>query len=128
MDSLFRELKIYVPSGQLCEPVGGVLLSYEAGRSDPRRRHHRGGLDGFVDGRLRRHPWRTHGPFFIFYSMFGFQRVGDLIWAAADARPQFHDRRDGRSHHPRVRAPTPGWPQPGLASTVPVCRAYPAFA
>ena len=70
-------------------------------------------------------------PFFTFYSMFGFQRVGDLIWAAADARAagscmgatagrttllgEGLQHQDGHSHV--------------LASTVPVCRAYdPAFA
>ena len=80
------------PQGQQYEPVDhDLLLSYtEApGRPDPRGGHHRG-----------RRRWRsftaagtayaTRGvpmvPFFIFYSMFGFQRVGDLIWAAADAR------------------------------------------
>jgi pyruvate dehydrogenase E1 component len=70
-------------------------------------------------------------PFFIFYSMFGFQRVGDLIWAAADAGARGFllgatagrttllgeglQHQDGHSHV--------------LASTVPTCRAYdPAFA
>src|SRR5699024_3983940 len=70
-------------------------------------------------------------PFFIFYSMFGFQRVGDLIWAAADARARGFlmgatagrttlegeglQHQDGHSHV--------------LASTVPSCHAYdPAFA
>jgi pyruvate dehydrogenase E1 component len=70
-------------------------------------------------------------PFFIFYSMFGFQRVGDLIWQAADHRAKGFllgatagrttllgeglQHQDGHSHV--------------LASTVPVCRAYdPAFA
>jgi pyruvate dehydrogenase E1 component len=70
-------------------------------------------------------------PFFVFYSMFGFQRVGDLIWAASDARARGFllgatagrttllgeglQHQDGHSHV--------------LASTVPSCRAYdPAFA
>src|SRR5690606_16073313 len=70
-------------------------------------------------------------PFFTFYSMFGFQRIGDLIWAAADARARGFllgatagrttltgeglQHADGHSHV--------------LASTVPVCHSYdPAFA
>ena len=64
-------------------------------------------------------------PFYIFYSMFGFQRIGDLAWAAGDMRPGFSDRRhlgrttlngeglqheDGHSHL--------------IASTVPNCISY----
>ena len=68
-----------------------MLLSYaESGqRPDPRRGHHR----GRVDGQLHRGRHRVRHssacpvvPFYTFYSMFGFQRVGDLIWQAADAR------------------------------------------
>ena len=51
-------------------------------------------------------------PFFIFYSMFGFQRVGDLIWAAADARVAgLPARRHRRAHHAARRGPAaPGRP------------------
>ena len=45
-------------------------------------------------------------PFFIFYSMFGFQRVGDLIWAAADMRrPGLSDGRHRRAHDLARRGP-----------------------
>ena len=71
-------------------------------------------------------------PFYIFYSMFGFQRVGDLIWQAADARARgLPARRHRRAHHAARRGPAaPGRPQPraGLAPCPP-CQAYdPAFA
>ena len=54
--------------------------------------------------------YSVHGqpmlPFYIFYSMFGFQRVGDLIWAAADQRSRgFLDRRDRRPHDAGRRGP-----------------------
>ena len=57
--------------------------------------------------------YATHGintiPFFIFYSMFGFQRIGDLIWAAADMRAGLPGRRHRRPHLARRRGPpTPG--------------------
>ena len=53
-------------------------------------------------------------PFFIFYSMFGFQRVGDLIWAAADCPgPRLPARRHRRAHDAARRGPpAPGRPQP----------------
>ena len=79
--------------------------------------------------------YSSHGinmiPFFIYYSMFGFQRIGDLIWAAADMRAKgFSDRRHRRPHDAqRRRLAAPGWPQPLLASTFPTRRpTIPAFA
>ncbi len=62
--------------------------------------------------------YATHGvntiPFYIYYSMFGFQRVGDLIWAAADMRDaRLPARRHRRPHHAQRRRPAaPGRPQP----------------
>ena len=62
--------------------------------------------------------YSTHGmnmiPFFIYYSMFGFQRIGDLIWAAADiALPRLPARRHRRPHDAqRRRAAASGRPQP----------------
>ena len=61
-------------------------------------------------------------PFYIYYSMFGFQRVGDLIWAAADQRvARLPDRRHRGPHHAGRRRPAaPGRQQPpASASTVP---------
>ena len=62
--------------------------------------------------------YSAHGvpmmPFYIYYSMFGFQRVGDLVWAAGDSRARgFLLGGHGRAHHAQRRgAPAPGRPQP----------------
>ena len=80
--------------------------------------------------------YATHGvntiPFFIYYSMFGFQRVGDLIWAAADSRiARLPARRHRRPHDAGRRgAAAPGRPQPRLlAARCRTASSYdPAFA
>jgi pyruvate dehydrogenase E1 component len=91
MDSLFRELRIYASQGQKYEPVDAeLLLSYtesadgqilEEGITEA------GATSSFIAAGTA---YSTRGvamvPFYTFYSMFGFQRVGDLIWQAADAR------------------------------------------
>ena len=112
MDALFTEFEIYAPLGQLYEPVDAdLLLSYREAqrRPDPRGGHHRGRLDGVASPPPARRtpPWgQPMIPFFIFYSMFGFQRVGDLIWAFGDQRgPRLPARRHRRPHHAaRARA------------------------
>jgi pyruvate dehydrogenase E1 component len=91
MDSLFKEFEIYAPFGQLYEPVDAeLLLSYkedkdgqilEEGISEA------GAMASFTAAGSAYATWgRPMVPFFIFYSMFGFQRVGDLIWSATDQR------------------------------------------
>lgn len=91
MDALFRQVGIYSHKGQLYEPVDKDSLLYyketqngailEEGITEA------GAMSSFIAAGTS---YSTHGinsiPFFIFYSMFGFQRIGDLIWAAADAR------------------------------------------
>jgi pyruvate dehydrogenase E1 component len=91
MDSLFPALKIYASQGQKYSPVDhDLLLSYaesakgqilEEGITEA------GSLASFIAAGTA---YATRGvptiPFYTFYSMFGFQRVGDLIWQAADAR------------------------------------------
>ena len=70
-------------------------------------------------------------PFFIFYSMFGFQRVGDLIWAAADARARgfLLGATAGRTTLLGEGLQHQDGHSLVLASTVPTCQAYdPAFA
>ena len=90
MDSMFPSAKVYNPAGQLYEAVDRKLLlvlqGVRAGPDAPR-----GHLRGRARWPRRRPParrTRTHGehmiPFYIFYSMFGFQRTGDSIWAMAD--------------------------------------------
>ncbi len=91
MDSLFSELSIYAPFGQKYEPVDhDLLLSYSESRDGQILEEgitEAGALSSFIAAGTS---LSTLGvpmvPFFSFYSMFGFQRVGDLLWAAADQR------------------------------------------
>jgi len=136
MDALFKEIGIYAAQGQKYEPVDhDLLLSYQEridGQLLEEGITEAGALASWTAAATS---YATRGvpmiPFFVFYSMFGFQRVGDLIWAAADARARGFllgatagrttllgeglQHQDGHSHV--------------LASTVPTCEAYdPAFA
>ena len=136
MANLFRQIGIYSPEGQLYEPEdAGSLLSYREARDGQLLEEgitEAGALSSWVAASTA---YSVHGlrmlPFYIFYSMFGFQRVGDLIWAAADQRARGFligatagrttlggeglQHQDGSSHV--------------VAATVPNCRAYdPAFA
>ncbi|HUO46434.1 MAG TPA: pyruvate dehydrogenase (acetyl-transferring), homodimeric type, partial [Acidimicrobiia bacterium] len=91
MDSLFRELKIYASQGQLYEPVDAkMLLSYVEARNGQILEEGITEAGSMASWTAAATNYANRGvamaPFFIFYSMFGFQRVGDLIWAAADAR------------------------------------------
>jgi pyruvate dehydrogenase E1 component len=91
MDALFRELKIYAALGQKYEPVDhDLLLSYmesSSGQILEEGITEAGSMASFIAAGTS---YATHGvpmaPFFTFYSMFGFQRVMDMIWQAADAR------------------------------------------
>ena len=94
MEGLFRQLGIYASRGQLYEPVDSrQLIAYyreDKTRADPPGGHQRSRRDVLLDRGRDELSYANHGlpmiPFFIFYSMFGFQRVGDLIWAAGDSR------------------------------------------
>jgi pyruvate dehydrogenase E1 component len=91
MDSLFREMKIYASGGQLYEPVDAqMLLTYAESQSGQILEEgitEAGSMASWIAAATS---YAVRGvpmvPFFIFYSMFGFQRVGDLIWSAGDAR------------------------------------------
>jgi pyruvate dehydrogenase E1 component len=91
MEALFRQVGIYSHVGQLYEPVDRDTLLYYKEAQDGQILEEgiteAGSLASFIAAGSAH---STHGihmiPFFIFYSMFGFQRVGDLIWAAADSR------------------------------------------
>ena len=91
MEALFRQVGIYAHGGQLYEPVDrGTLLYYKEAQDGQILEEgitEAGSLSSFIAAGTA---YATRGinmiPFFIFYSMFGFQRVGDLIWAAADSR------------------------------------------
>jgi len=136
MDNLFRQIGIYSPVGQLYQPEdAGSMLFYKEAKNGQLLEEgitEAGALSSWVAAGTA---YSVHGlamlPFYIYYSMFGFQRVGDLIWAAADQRTRGFlfgatagrttlggeglQHQDGSSHV--------------VAATVPNCRAYdPAFA
>ena len=136
MDSMFREFGIYSSVGQLYESVdAGMLLSYHESKEGQLLEEgitEAGSTASFTTVGTS---YATHGepmiPFYIFYSMFGFQRTGDLFWAFSDVRGRGFamgatagrttlngeglQHQDGHSHV--------------LASVVPNIKAYdPAFA
>ena len=136
MESLFPEFKIYAAHGQLYEPVDAEhLLAYresQQGQILEEGISEAGSMGSFTAAGTS---YATHGetmiPFFIFYSMFGFQRIGDFIWSFGDQR--------GRGFllgatYGRTTLNGEGLQhQDGhtllMATTNPVCRAYdPAFA
>jgi pyruvate dehydrogenase E1 component len=89
MDGLFREIGIYSPKGQLYEPVdiASSLYYHEAkdGQILEEGINEAGSMASFTAAGTA---YATHGihmiPFFIYYSMFGFQRVGDQMWLCGD--------------------------------------------
>jgi len=91
MESLFRQIGIYAHSGQLYEPVDrDSLLYYKEAKNGQILEEgitEAGSMSSFIAAGTA---YSTHGintiPFFIYYSMFGFQRIGDLAWAAGDMR------------------------------------------
>jgi pyruvate dehydrogenase E1 component len=136
MANMFRQVGIYSPHGQLYEPEDlGSMLYY---REDTKGQILEEGISeaGAVSSWIAAATsYSVHNlpmlPFYIYYSMFGFQRIGDIIWAAADQRARGFligatsgkttlggeglQHQDGTSHL--------------AASTIPNCRAYdPAFA
>jgi pyruvate dehydrogenase E1 component len=136
MPPMYNRFGIYSTIGQIYTPVDkGTLTEYKE-RTDGQILQEgiseAGGLSSFIAAGTA---YSTHGvnaiPFYVYYSMFGFQRVGDLIWAAADARARGFlmggtagrttlngeglQHEDGHNHV--------------IALTVPTCRAYdPAYA
>jgi pyruvate dehydrogenase E1 component len=91
MEALFRQVGIYAHAGQLYEPVDmDTLLYYKEAKEGQILEEgitEAGSISSFIAAGSA---YATHGintiPFFIYYSMFGMQRVGDLVWAAADTR------------------------------------------
>ena len=91
MEGLFRQVGIYSHVGQLYEPVDSDQLAYYKEAKDGQLLEEgiteAGSMSSFIAAGTA---YSSHGvnmiPMFIYYSMFGFQRIGDLIWAAADAR------------------------------------------
>ncbi len=136
MANLFRQVGIYSSTGQLYEPEdAGSMLYYREERNGQLLEEgitEAGAISSWVAAATSYSVHRLPMlPLYIYYSMFGFQRVGDLIWAAADQRARGFligatagrttlggeglQHQDGSSHI--------------VAATVPNCRAYdPAFA
>jgi len=91
MEALFRQVGIYSSVGQLYEPVDMDTLLYYKESKDGQILEEgiteAGSMSSFIAAGCA---YSNHGintiPFFIYYSMFGFQRIGDLIWAAGDMR------------------------------------------
>jgi len=91
MDSLFREVGIYAHTGQLYEPVDSDQLAYYREAVDGQILEEgiteAGSIASFIAAGTA---YSAHGvpmiPMYIYYSMFGFQRIGDQIWCALDAR------------------------------------------
>lgn len=135
MPPMYKAFGIYSSVGQLYNPVDkGSLTEYKestTGQVLQEGINEAGGMADFIAAGTA---YSTHGvntiPFYIYYSMFGFQRIGDLVWAAADCRTRGFlmgatagrttlngeglQHEDGHSHL--------------IALTVPTCRAYdPAF-
>ncbi len=91
MDALFKEYKIYAALGQRYEPVDAkLLLSYTESQSGQILEEgitEAGSMASFTAAGTSYATWgEPMVPFYIFYSMFGFQRTGDLIWAFGDSR------------------------------------------
>jgi pyruvate dehydrogenase E1 component len=136
MADLFRQIGIYSPVGQLYEPEDSAQISFykeaKNGQILEEGINEAGAIASWVAAGTS---YSTNGypmlPFYIFYSMFGFQRVGDPLWAAADSRTRGFllgatagrttlsgeglQHQDGTSHL--------------IAGTIPNCRAYdPGYA
>ena len=136
MDALFRELKIYASQGQKYEPVDhDLLLSYSEsakGQILEEGITEAGATSSFIAAATS---YATRGvpmlPFYTFYSMFGFQRVGDLLWQAADMRARgfLLGATAGRTTLLGEGLQHQDGHSLVLASTVPAVQAYdPAFA
>ena len=136
MDNLFRQIGIYAPLGQLYEPEDAEsMMFYKEAKNGQLLEEGINEAGAISSWAAAATSYSVHNvptlPFYIYYSMFGFQRVGDLIWAAADQRARGFllgatagrttlsgeglQHQDGSSHL--------------IASTIPTCRAYdPAYA
>ena len=136
MEALFRQVGIYSSVGQLYEPVDMDTLLYYKEAKDGQILEEgiteAGSMCSFIAAGTA---YANHGintiPFFIYYSMFGFQRIGDLIWAAADMRTRgfLIGGTAGRTTLAGEGLQHQDGHSLVLALTVPNCMAYdPAFA
>ena len=136
MESLFRQVGIYASQGQLYKPVDSEMFLYYKEATDGQVLEEgiteAGSMASFTAAGTA---YANYGapmiPFFIYYSMFGFQRIGDLIWAFADARGKgfLVGGTAGRTTLSGEGLQHQDGHSLVLASTVPTCITYdPAFA
>lgn len=91
MEGLFRQFGIYAPEGQLYTPVDAEqVMYYKEARDGQMLQEGLNEAGAFCSWLAAGTSYSTHNrimiPFYIYYSMFGFQRIGDLAWAAGDSR------------------------------------------
>jgi pyruvate dehydrogenase E1 component len=136
MDSLFRRFGIYSQQGQRYEPVDSDVVAFyreaEDGQLLEEGITEAGAMASFTAAGTAYGALGVNTiPFFLFYSMFGFQRIGDLIWQNADARGKgfLIGATAGRTTLPGEGLQHQDGNSHVLASVVPSLRAYdPAFA
>jgi pyruvate dehydrogenase E1 component len=136
MESLFRQFGIYASQGQLYKPHDAEMFLYykesKNGQVLEEGITEAGSMASFTAAGAAYVNYRVEMiPFFIYYSMFGFQRVGDLIWAFADARGKgfLCGGTAGRTTLAGEGLQHQDGHSLVLASTVPTCAAYdPAYA
>lgn len=136
MDNLFRQVGIYAPKGQLYEPEdAGSMMFYKEAKDGQLLEEGITEAGAISSWAAAATAYAVHGtpllPFYIYYSMFGFQRIGDLIWAAADQRARgfLLGATAGRTTLSGEGLQHQDGTSPLIASTIPNCRAYdPAFA
>src|SRR5437899_1722478 len=136
LDGLFAEFKIYAPFGQQYEPVdAGLMLSYREASDGQLLEEgitEAGAMASLTAASTAYASWgEPMIAFYIFYSMFGFQRVGDMIWSLGDQRGRgfLLGATAGRTTLSGEGLQHCDGQSQVLASTVPNCRAYdPAFA
>ncbi|MGQ9831678.1 MAG: pyruvate dehydrogenase (acetyl-transferring), homodimeric type [Thermochromatium sp.] len=136
MEGLFRQLGIYASQGQLYEPVDSDQVMYY--REDKKGQILQEGINeagAMASWIAAATAYANHGqsmiPFYIFYSMFGFQRIGDLAWAAGDMRARgfLIGGTAGRTTLAGEGLQHQDGHSLVLASTIPNCVAYdPAYA
>ena len=135
MEGLFRQVSIYASQGQLYTPVDSDDFNfYKESRSGQILEEgitEAGSMASFTAAGTS---YATYGvpmiPFFIYYSMFGFQRIGDLIWAFADSRGKgfLMGGTSGRTTLNGEGLQHQDGHSPVMASTVPTCVVYdPAY-
>ncbi|HEY1759037.1 MAG TPA: pyruvate dehydrogenase (acetyl-transferring), homodimeric type [Bryobacteraceae bacterium] len=136
MDSLFREYGIYASHGQLYKPVdANILMYYKEAQNGQVLEEGITEAGSMASCMAAGTAYANYGvpmiPFFIYYSMFGFQRVGDLIWAFADSRGKgfLMGGTAGRTTLLGEGLQHQDGHSPIVASTVPTCTIYdPAYA